>query len=222
LSLTCAGEYQNYIKKLYWSNPGLGKPDPANVPNGATSSLTPGNAKVVLLESAVGGGCRFETRPFKDNEDLKNHFADRVVESIEERNRRRVYIVEGLAQDYIATIGGHFFMDPSFFLRQERTCPWSNSFTPTSDALPPPSSLDPAKMFLLQYCELRQFDVEMENNPCFCKRTGRHVGMATARRADKTTAAILRRKVSWWCKDNKDGSWDGMETLFWLFAETND
>lgn len=149
--------------------------------------------------------------------------------------------MEGLAPDYIATIGGHFFMDPSFFMRQERTCVWSNKFTPTSDALPPLTSLDPEQIFSLQYCELRQFNDELPNSPFFCKRTGRHVGMTAARKEEKmtggkgdgeeggkvhksigkkgvktdaeevnkTTVAILRRKVAWWSRRTSRGGWDG-------------
>lgn len=76
--------------------------------------------------------------------------------------------MEGLAKDYIGILGGHFFMDPTFFQRQERTCVWSNDFTPVSDALPHPSLLNPEKSFHLQYCELRQFTKAIENRYCEC------------------------------------------------------
>jgi hypothetical protein len=33
----------------------------------------------------------------------------------------RIYIMEGLALDYIAALGDHFFIDPRFFMDQERT-----------------------------------------------------------------------------------------------------
>lgn len=129
--------------------------------------------------------------------------------------------MEGLAPDYVATIGGHFYMEPTFWLRQERTCVWSNDFTPVSDALPQPSLLNPKKSFHVQYCELRQFNKALESRPFFCKRTRRHVGMTAPRQNADTTTAILRRKVSWWCDDiTKNGGWDGT-MLFTLMADNH-
>lgn len=119
--------------------------------------------------------------------------------------------MEGLARDYVATIGGHFYMEPTFWLRQERTCVWSTDFTPVSDALPQPSLLNPDKSFHVQYCELREFNKAVESRPFFCKRTGRHVGMTAPRQGADTTTAIMRRKVSWWSADRSedDKGWDG-------------
>jgi hypothetical protein len=188
----------------------LKKPDPANKKN----PLTPGNAKVVLLESPVTGSPDFAKQTFErptGPQDLRAHFnnIDNAV------SKRRIYIMEGLAPDYIAIIGGHFFMDPSFFQRQERTCVWSNEFTPTSDALPQPSLLDPQRSFHLQYCELRQFSKALANKPFFCKRTGRHVGMTASRTLDGaggSTTGILRRKIGWWSRETTNGGWDGKFT----------
>jgi hypothetical protein len=197
----CTGPYQQYIEALCGSNPSLRKPDPAN----KGTPLKPGNAKVALLDAPSSGIPTFRRQEFKSNAHLKEHFST----CGKEHNSRRIYIMEGLAPDYIATIGGHFFMDPAFFQRQERSCVWSNKFTPTSDALPPPTSLDPEKMFHLQYCELRQFNKVLPNSPFFCDRTGRHVGMTAGREEETTTAAILRRKVAWWSTRSSGGGWDG-------------
>jgi len=204
------GPYQNYIKKLCWSIPGFKYPDPANTDNMTKPSLKPGNAKVCVLESPAQGGTRFRRVPdFRSIADVQAHFNQR--RSTGQNDKNRVYFVEGLAPDFIAAIGDYFMMDPSFWLRQERTCPWSNNFTPTSDALPPPTMLDPDTMFVMQYCELREFDEALSNNPRFCDRTGRHVGMTAARTKTETTVAILRRKVSWWCrKPDKNGPWDAV------------
>lgn len=197
-----SGPYQEYIAALSSSNPSLKKPDPAN----KDKSLKPGNAKVALLDAPPKGLPGFTKREFKSVADLKKHFSNET----HTHDRRRIYVMEGLAPDYIAAIGGHFFMDPSFFQRQERTCVWSNEFTPTSDALPQPSLLDPEKTFHLQYCELRQFSDIVKNRPFFCHRTGRHVGMTPAREKEKSTTAILRRKISWWSRETTGGGWDGL------------
>jgi hypothetical protein len=185
-------------------NPGLLEPDPMNKKK---HPLKKGLAQVVILEAPASGVADFKQHDFRNVSELRKHFENDITSV----PKRRVYVMEGLAPDYIDVIGSKFFMDPSFFLRQERTCVWSNDFTPTSDALSQPSLLSPEKEFHLQYCELRQFTHVVDNVPYFCKRTGRHVGMTAARQAEESTTGILRRKVSWWCKKTDGGGWDGTQ-----------
>ncbi len=149
---------------------------------------------------------KFEPKEFVNSAQLRTHFQL----ASHNHDRRRIYIMEGLAPDFVSIIGGHFFMEPTFFLRQERTCVWSNDFTPVSDALPHPSLLNADKSFHLQYCELRQFSKAIENRYYFCERTRRHVGMTAPRHKEETTTGILRRKVSWWSRTTEGGGWDGM------------
>jgi Mg2+ and Co2+ transporter CorA len=198
------GPYQKYIEALSGSNPGLNKADP----NNKDDPLRKGNAGVYLLDSPAFGQPDYAKQEFVSAATLQKHFD----ESTHDHKRRRIYIMEGLAPDYVATIGGHFFMEPTFFQRQERTCVWSNDFTPVSDALPQPSLLNPKRSFHLQYCELRQFNKALENTYYFCKRTRRHVGMTAPRPKEKSTTGILRRKISWWCRETSNGGWDGKIT----------
>lgn len=202
------GPYQEYIAALSGSNPGLKKPDP----NNAKHPLTDNNALVVLLDLPTAENSEFKKTEFRGPQDLAEHFqeAKSMYGADVDHGRRRIYIMEGLAKKYISIMGGHFMMDPSFFQRQERTCVWSNEFTPVSDALPHPSLLDPEKSFHLQYCELRQFNKAIENQPYFCNRTMRHVGMTPPRHKEDSTTGILRRKISWWCRRTPKGGWDGM------------
>lgn len=195
--------------------------------------MTAGHAHVVMLDASSVGSPRFKRTEFRDAAHLKDH----LQASDRDHGQRRIYIMEGLATDFVAAIGGHFWMDPTFWLRQERTCVWSNDFTPVSDALPQPSLIDPDKSFHVQYCELREFKKALETVPCFCSRTKRHVGMTAPRHAENkngvkstalssdsrndgvgpngegkgnTTTAIVRRKVSWWSnKTTTQGGWDG-------------
>ncbi|KAF2203539.1 hypothetical protein GQ43DRAFT_438725 [Delitschia confertaspora ATCC 74209] len=190
------GEYQEYIEVLTGSNPGLKRPDPKN----KNHPLKPGNATVVMLEADSSGTPKFKQTTFNDATHLKDQLLTHCGD------RRRIYIVEGLAQDYISVMGSHFWMDPTFWLRQERTCVWSNDFTPTSDALPQPSLLEPEKTFHLQFCELRQFATALENKPYYCYRTGRHVGLTSIR--ENSTTGILRRKISFWSREIEQGGWD--------------
>lgn len=198
------GPYQEYIEALCGSNPSLNQPDPANETSPGPLRQN-GRARVVLLDAPLEGVPVFKREDLYRIEDLQAHFK----KTSHDHDRRRIYMMEGLATDYIAAIGGHFFMDPVFFQRQERTCVWSNDFTPTSDALPQPSRLHPEKMFHVQYCELRHFSEILPNKPFFCKRTGRHVGMTPARKGEKSTTGILRRKITWWTiKSETKKGWD--------------
>jgi hypothetical protein len=197
--LHATGRYREYIEALSVSNPGLRNADPNN-----KITLSDDDAKVVLLDSLAIGQPEFETTRFQSVESLKVH----LNSTPQNHGRRRIYIMEGLAKGYIAALGDHFFMEPTFFQRQERTCVWSTKFQPTSDALPQPSLLDPDRHVHLQYCELRQFNEVLSNAPSYCHKTNRHVGM-TAPRKDQTIA-ILRRKVSWWFEKSGEDGWDCM------------
>ncbi|OCK85477.1 hypothetical protein K432DRAFT_421743 [Lepidopterella palustris CBS 459.81] len=203
--LCAQGPYLDYISELTSFNPGLKKADPKNKEN---HPLKPGNATVVMLEM-LGGDRGVEKKEFKCALDLQKYF-DQEPPVNTPNPRRRIYLMEGLAQDYVSVLGKQFYMDPSFFMRQERTCVWSNDFTPISDALPQPSLLQPNKNFLIQYCELRQFDNELSNAPLYCHRTGRHIGMTPARMEEKTTTGILRRKCSFWSRRTNGGGWDAV------------
>lgn len=200
--------YQKYIAALSGSNPGLKKPDP----NNEKYPLTDNNALVVLLEAPANDKVEFEKIEFQNSDKLARHFEE-VSPSAESHDRRRIYIMEGLAKKYISILGAHFMMNPSFFQRQERTCVWSNDFTPVSDALPQPSLLDPESSFHLQYCELRQFNKAIQNKPYFCQRTRRHVGMTPPRHKEDSTTGILRRKISWWSRETSGGGWDGKSNV---------
>lgn len=204
-SWLCAeGPYREYIQALCSANPGLRRPDPNNGPLQTGLAQLVGGAQVVLLDTPAVGLPKFQSTEFANTAALRTHFHN----SSHDHARRRIYIMEGLAPETVAAVGGHFFMPPTFFQRHERTCVWSTDFTPVSDALPQPSLLDPETSFHLQYCELRQFNKALENRPYFCERTRRHVGMTAPRHEEETTTGILRRKVSWWCRTTSRGGWD--------------
>ncbi|KAF2035750.1 hypothetical protein EK21DRAFT_53597 [Setomelanomma holmii] len=196
------GPYRKYIEALSSSNPGLKKSDP----NNRTGGLPPKRStRVALLDSRATGQPKYvEPKVFLKSSKLRDHLHD----SPRNHDRRRIWIMEGLGTDFVSVIGGYFFMEPTFFQRQERTCVWSNDFTPVSDALPQPSLLNPDRSFHLQYMELRQFDKALENRYYFCQQTRRHVGMTAPRHKEETTTGILRRKISWWCRETSAKGWD--------------
>lgn len=123
------GEYQKYIEALSKFNPGLKKADP----NNEEGPLKHGNALVVMLDAPAEGVPDF-SRPekrFRSSAELRTHLKN----SGHDHQRRRIYLCDGLAPDYVSAIGGHFFMNPTFFQRQERTCVWSNEVNDSYESL---------------------------------------------------------------------------------------
>ncbi|KAF2802596.1 uncharacterized protein BDZ99DRAFT_428324 [Mytilinidion resinicola] len=201
--LCAKGPYLDFIAERCSYDPGLMIADPKNKDH----PIKPGNATVVMLEQDHSS-LNFASKEFKSCSDLQSYFMNDSASPQGPHPRRRIYIMEGLAQDYISVLGSQFFMNPSFFMRQERTCIWSNAFTPVSDSLPQPSLLEPHKSFMIDYCELRQFPQIIPNTAMFCKRTGRHVGMTPSRHEEKSTTGMLRRKCSFWSRETQSGGWD--------------
>ncbi|KAH7076719.1 hypothetical protein BKA63DRAFT_288237 [Paraphoma chrysanthemicola] len=195
------GPYRRYIEALSSSNPGLIKSDP----NNSKAPHVKRSTRVALLDAPALGQPTFsDPEWFTESAKLREHLKN----SSRNHSRRRIYLMEGLGTDFVSVIGGHFFMEPTFFQRQERTCVWSNEFTPVSDALPQPSLLNPDRSFHLQYMELRQFDKALETTAYFCQQTRRHTGMTAPRHKEETTTGILRRKISWWCRETTEKGWD--------------
>lgn len=201
-----AGDYNNYIKAFEKSNPTLRRADPENAKT-PIKDFT--GARVVLLESFAEGTPKFEEFLSKsgghDNlTALEGHLARHRVSG-----RRRIYIMEGLAKQYIAVLAKAFYMPPTFWQQQERTTLWSNESDPPCNALPPPSFLNPERHVCLQYCELREFNKRLGIDPQFCSKTNRHVGFNDL--SQKKSIAIVRRKISWWFKKSEgDNGWDSM------------
>jgi hypothetical protein len=69
----------------------------------------------------------------------------------------RIYIIEGLAPNFIADLADHFQMEPAFFMGQERTTQWGFSFEGSRNMLELPSLMDLAKSFTIKYYEPRNF-----------------------------------------------------------------
>ena len=111
--LSDEGPYRDYIAAYCELNPNLRTPDSKN----RWSPLRDGKAHVTMLE--LEQGKRARRTDFVSAAELLAHF----------RHSSRatwagiccIYIMEGLAPDYIAALGDHFLMEPSFFIGQERT-----------------------------------------------------------------------------------------------------
>jgi hypothetical protein len=133
----------------------------------------------------------------------------------------RIYIIEGLAPDFIAALGDHFLMDPTFFIGQERTTRWGLSFEGSRNTPELPSLVDSAKSFTMKYYEPRNFG-EIETISMWCARTSRNISVTRNTRPDLydlkyEPVGIVHRKCSFWSQKLDNTGWDGEQSKFLSF-----
>ena len=121
-SWLCAeGPYLDYITKMNVLNPGIGNPDPKNQHIGSRV----GQSRSILLEARPDR--TWLRRTFKNATEIKAHFNERSNKNSEQTAGfyQRIYILEGLDPNYVEAYGSYFFMDPRFFVGQERNSLWN-------------------------------------------------------------------------------------------------
>lgn len=201
-SWLCAdGPYRDFISKMGAIDPMLTKADKTG-----HAPLVAGNARVAMLE--IGQNETVQRRDYRGAQDLRRH-----LESQPSTHSpwRRIYIMEGLAPDFVAVFGTHFLMTPTFFSRHERTVIGSLRHDNPSDMPTLPSLLDPEAAFLVKYQELRLFVKGLSTSMDYyvaCATTGRRI--AFLRIGDNVEpVGIVRRKCSYWARKDSHGNWDG-------------
>lgn len=205
--LSSEGPYRDYIAAWCGLNPNLRSPDSKN----KWTPLCNGNAHVAML--AFEQGEQVRRSDFSSAAELSAHLKlSSSGVTAENLPSNRIYIMEGLAPDFIAALGGHFFMDPTFFMGQERTTLWGLSHEGSKQTPYLPSLVDSEKTFLAKYYELRDFGA-ITTFSLFCARTGRNISVTTNTRPDLDDhkfepIGIIHRKCSFWSRKNDKG-WDG-------------
>lgn len=208
--LASPSPYQKRIMDLCALYPDLKRRDLKN----RNIPFTDGNAHAALIEFECAASTRgFKTirrTDFSTASDLGVHLRT-AQQSTPPHDiiYRRVYFLEGLGPEYIAVLGGHFDMDPSLFVFQERTNIWNLSGKPVSDEVHLPTWVDdPARELRLKYYEVRVFDTDFDDFALCCFRTGRHIGL-TRMYGELSSVGIVRRKCTFWSRKYADGGWDG-------------
>jgi hypothetical protein len=125
----------------------------------------------------------------------------------------RIYIMEDLAPDYVAVLGDHFHMDPKFFMNQERTTIFGLSHQGSQQTPCLPSLVDPEKLFLMKYYELRDFHM-IDRFNMWCARTSRNISTTRSTRPDLQNLqfepiGIIRRRCSFWSQVWRNKNWVG-------------
>jgi hypothetical protein len=210
--LCAEGPYRDYIAAWCGLNPNLRRPDS----NNRWSPLKTGNARVVMLE--IEKGKKAQRTDFSSATNLSAHLTLYPANTAAERpSIGRIYIMEGLAPDFIAALGDHFFMNPGFFMDQERTTEWGLSHEGCKRTNSLPSLVDPEEMFLLKYRELRDFGA-IDTFSMWCARTSRGISVTSNTRPDLydlkfEPIGIVRRKCSFWSRSDEKGWVGGYQSI---------
>ncbi|KFZ07572.1 hypothetical protein V501_06327 [Pseudogymnoascus sp. VKM F-4519 (FW-2642)] len=97
----------------------------------------------------------------KGSEMLKDY----LISTSGENPQRRLFLLEGVARNFVQVFGSHFGMDPDFFARQKRTRSWevahNGGKTPSL-----PSLKNPKRSFMIKYLELRYFPLVPDETSC--------------------------------------------------------
>jgi hypothetical protein len=209
--LCAEGPYLDYITKMNALNPGIENPDPKNQHIGSRV----GQSRSVLLE--VTPDRTWSRQTFKNAVEIKTHFKERSNGNSEQSAGlyQRIYILEGLDPNYVEAYGSYFFMDPRFFVRQERNGLWNlgDLESDIHDTSSLTSLIDPDKYFRIKYREVRKFGPQMKYWRTTCAVTGRHIA-AIGFEGRLDCIGAVARKISFWSKEGKNESWDGKYSQF--------
>jgi hypothetical protein len=215
--LSDEGPYRDYIAAYCELNPNLRTPDSKN----RWSPLRGGQARVTMLE--LEQGKRARPSNFVSAAELSKHFrnSSRAIGA----DICRIYIMEGLAPDFIAALGEHFLMEPTFFMGQERTRRWGLPFEGSRNTPELPSLIDSAKPFTIKYYEPRNFG-EIKTFSMWCARTSRNISVTRNTRPDLHSLkyepiGIVHRKCSFWSRNLDKKSWDGKQSKFLRLSSSN-
>lgn len=220
--LSAEGPYRDCIAAWCKLNPNLRTPDIKNL----WSPLHSRKAHVSMLEISRGNPVR--RLDFSSAADLSAHLkesaptpvaetstAEMSSSEVETETSRigRLYIMEDQATDYNKVLGGHFHMDPKLFMQQERTTIFGLPYQGSQQSPGLPSLTEPGKMFIMRYCELRDFG-SIKGFSMWCARTCRNISTTRSTRPDLQDLqfepiGITRRKCSFWSQRCDKNGWVG-------------
>lgn len=206
--LSTEGPYRDYIAASCQLNPNLRTPDSKN----KWAPLRNGKARIAML--ALEEGKPVRRSDFLSASELSAYLKLSSAQiAAGGLSINHIYIMEGLAPDFIAALGDHFFMDPKLFMGQERTSLWGLPQDGSKQTPSLPSLTDSEKTFLMKYYEPRDFGAKAASS-MWCARTGRSIIITRNTRPDlhdlkSEPIGILHRKCSFWSKRYNKKGWVG-------------
>ncbi|KAK8118161.1 uncharacterized protein PG998_006442 [Apiospora kogelbergensis] len=120
---------------------------------------------------------------------------------------RSVYLLEGLSQDFISVLGGHFRIHPSLFMDHERLVPAGGRLTGENGGIPfLPSASCGRDHVSLKYHEPLVLPTRPAGFRNLCDVSGRHIAM-TRLVGQLSDVGISRRKCTFWSNETPSGGW---------------
>jgi len=210
--LSAPGPYQNLIATLCEADPRLRSKCETNIPRRIPWPNP--RAKLVVLSGdsnmVFGEPVPYDPRPL-------NAFLETQRDNQPNTTAwGRVFILQGIHPDFIAVLGEHLKMDPSFFLEHERFITSSMDIHQVSDTPALPGTARMRQHYTMKYYELVGLpkNAQGEFGVC-CAVTGRHIGVSRVK-GKFSDVGIMRRKCSIWRQTRPSGhGWDcELHTLF--------
>jgi hypothetical protein len=123
--------------------------------------------------------------------------------------QRTVYILKGLAPEFVEVFGSHFRLHPSVFLDHERLVAFDGQPTGEAGGIPfLVSTIRRRDHVSLKYHEALVFSPPRTSFRNFCDHTGRHIRI-TRVMGRFSPISVARRKCSFWCRrNNSDTGWE--------------
>ncbi|KAL8380899.1 hypothetical protein RB595_005270 [Gaeumannomyces hyphopodioides] len=167
------------------------------------------DARVVVLRLGSDG---FFQAPIEYTEasDLARHLTAVAAEAVPPADSpsREVYLVEGLCEEFVAVLGGHFQIHPSLFADHERLVPFGGRHTGESGGIPfLPSAISGRDHVALKYHELVVLPARPPGFRNMCATSGRHMAV-TRLMGELSEVVISRRKFTFWSKITGSGGWE--------------
>ncbi|KIM98728.1 hypothetical protein OIDMADRAFT_31495 [Oidiodendron maius Zn] len=159
-----------------------------------------------------------------------------LLSTSQKHRQRRLFMLEGVARNFVQVLGCHFNMDPEFFARQKRTQLWEVAHkggkTPSL-----PSLKNPKRSFMIRYLELRYFPLvpgenSHKSSESFMPQIDdfylqdvvgkRNINVSRKRRPVNSQKDIqgefdnvgkVSRCASYWGQAGEDGGWDAVLLL---------
>jgi hypothetical protein len=164
--------------------------------------------RVLALHLNPDGSCNppFE---YTDASGLADHLKQRAA-ATDNTSPRSVYLLEGLARDFIGVLGKHFQLHPSLFMDHEKLTPFGERLTGEGGGLPLlPSAVYGKEHVSMKYHEPLVLSKKPTDFRNICDTSGRTIAV-TRLMGEFSPVGICRCKCTFWGKANGSGGWNCM------------
>ena len=194
-----SGEYRTKISSLCAKFPNLRYTEPG------LSLDVSGAGKVVMLQFLEGS--EPARSDFSHCKRLQQYL-EKHVKRTEAEPCRRLFLVEGLHPVITGLLGQHFDINPTLFVRQQRTGHWE-SYHRSGNTPSLPSLQNPSQSFQIPYYELHHYPQGLPDSLLWRSADGCRQIHFSRMPGTFDRVGIVDRKASYWSRKDGLGGWDG-------------